>query len=162
MKVFRTLNIAHIIVTVFLFSYTFYDLASADYDTTIFIGMLIIPLLIIINCASNINLVDKHFKSGSLSAKRKLLFWLFLFLFILLTAFLIYTSYKTYGSLGSLYMQRIEVPVSFVIRVIALIALTCNSIYISIYQFYFFFSIRKNSKIQLESLVNEIGKPEQL
>ena len=160
MRIFRTFNFIHIVLTVVLFSYSFYYNPVSFNDVPLFIMVLLMPILIIINCASNINLIINYLNKESIGKGRKVFFWIFFLLFTLITLLLIYPLYKTFVSINNIYENDYKMPFSFIVRAIVLLVVVCNGIYIVIYQCYFFFFLKRNSKIQLESLVNEIGESE--
>lgn len=160
MKIFRILNFVHIAATVVLFSYTFYYNPIPYTDTPAFMAVVLIPLLIVVNCISNIKLIQKHSHKESMSLGGKIFFWLLYTLFIALTALLVFAAYKSYISYTEYAEKGFTISFPFKVRNIFLFSEVLNGIYISFYQFYFFFLVKRNSKSRLESLVNEIGEPE--
>jgi len=160
MRIFRTFNFIHIVLTVVLFSYSFYYNPISFNDMRLLIMVLLIPILIIINCASNINLIINYLNKVSIGKGRKVFFWIFFLLFTLITLLLIYPLYKTFVSINNIYENGYKMSFPFIVRAIVLLVVVFNGIYIVIYQRYFFFFLKRNSKIQLESLVNEIGESE--
>ncbi|WP_462253459.1 hypothetical protein [Ferruginibacter sp.] len=160
MKMFRLLNIIHIVLIVFLFSYTsYYNQVSFD-DKFAFAIILGIPLIITANCASNISLCSSYATAKYLTQGRKIFFWLFFILFILLTVVLVFAIYENIRLLNKYSIQGSEIAFSYIFKSILLLLTTCNGFYIIIYQFYFFFSTKKRLKLQFDSLIKEIGEPD--
>ncbi len=160
MKIFRLLNIIHIVLIIFLFVFTFYYNPISFEDKYIVATILGIPLIIIANCASNINLSSSYATSKFLTTTRKIFFWLFFILFILLTAILVFAIYKNIQWLIKFSNEGNAINFVDLFKFILLLLTTCNGFYIIIYQFYFFFSSKKRLKLQFDTLIKEIGEPD--
>jgi hypothetical protein len=162
MKIFRLLNIIHIVLIVFLFGFTFYFNPVSFEDKYIFAIISGIPLIIIANCANNISLCSSHATAKFFTTGRKIFFWLLFLLFILLTAILVFAIYKNIQSLIMFSNQGNAIAFVDIFKFIILLLTICNGFYIIIYQFYFFFSIKRRLKLQFDTLIKEIGESDTL
>ena len=121
--------------------------------------ILIFPLILILNLINNFSIIDHYENHNQLTPGNKTFFWILSLLFSLLILSFLYSFITQIFTIKSYTASFPNQKVALIVKMKIMLGLTetlCG-VAIIFYQYFFYYSINKNSKDALNNAVNEIG-----